>query len=54
VSPRFAVPLRLAQWTSLAVVALIVGYGIRWAAWMHRLPWQEDGSYRFWQALGLL
>jgi hypothetical protein len=38
-----AAALRLAQWASLAVVALIVCYGLYWAQGMHRLPWQEDG-----------
>jgi hypothetical protein len=51
---RAAAVLRAVQWTSVALAALIVCYGVCWAVWTHRLPWQEDGSYRLRETLDLL
>lgn len=45
--PRAAAALRLLHWASLAIVALILCYGLYWAQLMERLPWQEDGLGRF-------
>lgn len=50
---RLEVTLTLVQWTSLAVAALLICYGIYWAEAMQRLPWQEDGWEPFLGTLGI-
>jgi hypothetical protein len=39
--------LQLLQWGSAALTILIVGYGLAWAIWTARLPWQPDGAGRY-------
>jgi len=39
--------LRLVQWVAFALAILIILYGVRWAIWTQRLPWQPDGQGRY-------
>jgi hypothetical protein len=45
--PRAPRILRFLQWTAFALVILIILYGIQWAIWTERLPWQPDGQGRY-------
>lgn len=38
---------RLVQWIAFALAVLIILYGVRWAVWTQRLPWQPDGGGRY-------
>ena len=39
--------LRVVQWVAIALAILIVLYGVRWAIYTERLPWQPDGEGRY-------
>ena len=45
--PLAANILRVVQWVAFALAILLILYGVRWAIWTHRLPWQPDGQGRY-------
>jgi hypothetical protein len=45
--PRASSSLRLVQWVAFGLAILIILYGVRWAIWTQRLPWQPDGQGRY-------
>jgi hypothetical protein len=51
---RTSLALRLMHWTALALVILIILYGVDWAIYTHRLPWQADGHGRYTPFLSMI
>jgi hypothetical protein len=43
---RAGLALAALQWGAIALAVLIACYGVAWAAYMHRLPWEPDGHGR--------